>query len=417
MFLHLPLVRVFPFVITLANVWLIPGAFAQTVDRIEVRRSATDEQRQWIGVRISAVPESLAAHVGANGVMVLNVAEGSPADAAGLQRYDVLREVNSRSVSDVSELAGAINLESGPVELLVLREGKHERVTITPTASPNWRESAWKYEQTQPLVEDSLNMRGMFLRKDADGEWSMGDLGEIESLPDVFKDLQFDFSFDFGEDKPFTWEMDLGAGGKREIRIEIDRDGATLEIVRDEEGVISVSRVDPDGNVDVQAYGSAEALEAGDPEAYAEYERLAKPRRRFLLRRPDGEELIERRSQLESSIQRQMAEIREQARQAQAHAEEAIERFRVEVRERAGDEPGAFFWHSDSEVEQELDAIRTPDGPVFLDALRVEQIGETFRVTRTTSSGKMIYEFNDEDAFASELPKVYERYAASKNQP
>ncbi len=56
----------------------------------------------WLGVQFGPVPKPLAAHLklgDEKGQMILNVAEGSPADVAGLQQYDVITALDGQSAT------------------------------------------------------------------------------------------------------------------------------------------------------------------------------------------------------------------------------------------------------------------------------------------------------------------------------
>jgi serine protease Do len=65
----------------------------------------------WLGIQFGPVPKPLAAHLGlepGTGQMVLNIVEGSPADIAGMQQYDVITQIDSRPV--VGEVESFIDI-------------------------------------------------------------------------------------------------------------------------------------------------------------------------------------------------------------------------------------------------------------------------------------------------------------------
>lgn len=68
-----------------------------------------------------------------NGALVNSVEEGGPADKAGIQRYDVIIEINGQSVKDNNELRFKVaDIEPGKkVEIKVIRDGKEKTVTTT----------------------------------------------------------------------------------------------------------------------------------------------------------------------------------------------------------------------------------------------------------------------------------------------
>ena len=73
--------------------------------------------RGWIGIRIAPVSSELASHLklkeGA-GLMISNIVKGSPADKAGLGRYDVMLKVAGKAI------------DKGPVQLITLFNGKKQ---------------------------------------------------------------------------------------------------------------------------------------------------------------------------------------------------------------------------------------------------------------------------------------------------
>src|SRR5439155_17068337 len=51
--------------------------------------------RAWLGIQFGPVPEVLASHLqNDGGAIVVNIARNSPADKAGLKRYDVILRIN-----------------------------------------------------------------------------------------------------------------------------------------------------------------------------------------------------------------------------------------------------------------------------------------------------------------------------------
>jgi serine protease Do len=58
------------------------------------------------------------------GLVVVEVADGSPAQIAGIQEGDLLREVNGKKVNEVGDLNGAVKKGSKSVVFLIEREGR-----------------------------------------------------------------------------------------------------------------------------------------------------------------------------------------------------------------------------------------------------------------------------------------------------
>ena len=78
----------------------------------------------YLGVMIQSVDETLAAALdleAADGVLVSEVVEDSPAEAAGLQRGDLILSVNDRSVDDPSQFTRRIRrIDAGETATLEL---------------------------------------------------------------------------------------------------------------------------------------------------------------------------------------------------------------------------------------------------------------------------------------------------------
>jgi len=68
-----------------------------------------------------------------NGALISGVEKGSPADRAGLQKYDVVIEVNGEKVKDSNDLKLKIaNIEPGKkVDIKVVRDGKEQTFSVT----------------------------------------------------------------------------------------------------------------------------------------------------------------------------------------------------------------------------------------------------------------------------------------------
>ena len=112
----------------------------------------------WIGVRVTPIPEALASHLKCSGLMIANVAEDSPADHVGVQRYDVVTSFAGNAIEDMDDLLEAIR-QTGPentVEMVVIRGGKEQALTITPTKRADPSTLSYKYEEPEAPEVDQL---------------------------------------------------------------------------------------------------------------------------------------------------------------------------------------------------------------------------------------------------------------------
>jgi serine protease Do len=78
-------------------------------ERVASAESSPEGQSHW-GLQLQDVPPQMARQRGltASGVMVVGVEPGSPAERAGLQRGDIIREVNRQAVQSVQDVRDAL---------------------------------------------------------------------------------------------------------------------------------------------------------------------------------------------------------------------------------------------------------------------------------------------------------------------
>ncbi len=99
----------------------------------------------WLGVSISEVNEELAERLGSifgpaagTGVQVVDVLKGGPAEAAGLERGDVIVRVDSQPIWDVRQLQRVVRAQpiNARATLTVLRGTSRVSVPVTVGAMP-----------------------------------------------------------------------------------------------------------------------------------------------------------------------------------------------------------------------------------------------------------------------------------------
>ncbi len=97
--------------------------------------------RGWLGVVIQDLNEALAKSFGLEkpeGALITEVAEGSPADKAGLKSGDVIVEYNGKPVRNVAELRTMVALTppGTKVKMVIVRDGKRREVEVTIGQQP-----------------------------------------------------------------------------------------------------------------------------------------------------------------------------------------------------------------------------------------------------------------------------------------
>jgi len=244
-----------------------------------------DPSRGWLGVTLDEVNPVLAAQLGLDdaGAVVLNVADGSPAEDAGVERYDVILAIDGetfgKSVEALAKRIGEAGA-GGTVALTIIRAGQPRTLNVTLASRPEGKGLAWLYRHgLPPAITERLSTRGMFMGLDEDGNLvleDLEDLTDLEDLPDVIRGMipRLD------DITTQVWVDADEATATQHITVQVDRDGESLEIEQQDGGEIVVRRatVRDDGIEESteQVYPSAEELEAADPEAYELYARIGK---------------------------------------------------------------------------------------------------------------------------------------------
>jgi serine protease Do len=107
----------------------------------ELRETGTVE-RGYLGVSIQSLDEDLAASLGLDetqGALVAEVVDGSPADEAGVEVYDVITRFNGEDIEDARALSRAVAAAdpSESARLTVWREGRSRELTVELGEAPN----------------------------------------------------------------------------------------------------------------------------------------------------------------------------------------------------------------------------------------------------------------------------------------
>jgi S1-C subfamily serine protease len=121
----------------------------ETAKRIADQLFTTGEvQHPFLGIQmVSLTPNmrtSLSEELGIKvtqdtGVLIVRVMEGSPAEAAGMQRGDIIQSIKGKQVQSPVEVQAQVERsEIGePIEVVVLRNGSTETLQVRPSAMPN----------------------------------------------------------------------------------------------------------------------------------------------------------------------------------------------------------------------------------------------------------------------------------------
>ena len=224
---------------------------------------ATDDEpnRRWLGVQVGEVPTPLGIHLGldkSHGIMILNIIEDSPADAAGMKQYDVVVEVNGKNVKDGSRaFARSIRAidDVEEIALRVIQAGKPRELKAILRTPPTDGKHEFKFKLSDEVELDRFRIRGGIADHGLDGwkfDWTDAKkiplLGKIPHLGQLFVEK--------GRSRA-TLSL-----GDKSIQVEVTEDGDTSAVVvKKQHG--------PEGEVvERDVYENLEELKKGAPEAY-----------------------------------------------------------------------------------------------------------------------------------------------------
>ncbi|MHC4797594.1 MAG: S1C family serine protease, partial [Planctomycetota bacterium] len=221
----------------------------------------------WLGVQLTPVPAALSAHLGLKdaGLMISNVFTNSPADDAGIIRYDVIIEAYGKIVNNkVEDFVKHIHKRkpSERLKLTIIRLGKKINITVKLGEKPDHLDELdLKYEITDPDVAHwrKFGLRGKILRPDQKGGWKLEDLGEIPK------------SWITPEWKNRPLEYWYGLKEKINQAKRVDKQGRVLHVQQKKDGTIEVKRykeTDGEEQANVKTYNNMQELQKDDPEAH-----------------------------------------------------------------------------------------------------------------------------------------------------
>jgi len=112
----------------------------QAIERLIDREGPSE---YWIGIECAMVPGALAAQLDLDadhGLLVADVVSGSPAAAAGLEKHDVLLEVDETPLADLDRLHESVEQagkDGDALKLGLLRKGQPLTIEVKPQSRPS----------------------------------------------------------------------------------------------------------------------------------------------------------------------------------------------------------------------------------------------------------------------------------------
>lgn len=124
----------------------------------------------WLGIQLKPVEADLAKHLGSDdGIFVMSVIDGSPAEEAGIKSGDIILEAAGERMTAVPEILGALSDLEGEepsIDLLVLRQGKEKTIVAKPTQRPSDDELMPESDEQENIMEFELgNLEGQVVRR------------------------------------------------------------------------------------------------------------------------------------------------------------------------------------------------------------------------------------------------------------
>ncbi len=128
----------------------------------------------YLGVNIDPVDDALRAQTNlpqGRGVIVNDVVPGSPAEKAGVQKYDVLLELGGKPIEKPEALAAQVQaVGEQPTTLKLVRAGKPLTLTITAATRPVETASTGdavilsfnRYLATEPATRNRVNLNALY---------------------------------------------------------------------------------------------------------------------------------------------------------------------------------------------------------------------------------------------------------------
>ena len=389
--------------------------------KIVTRTKTGDAETQgWLGVAIGSTPEALADQldIEGRGVMILNVVKDSPAEHAGLKAHDIIMSVGGEEAGDdigkAVELVGS-RKPGDKVEVVVLRQGEEKTIKVELGSRADMDKCVWIHEG-DPLaeVEERIVTRGKILRRGPNDEWIFEDLGDLDELSDLSEKIKVLLP------KSGSRSVQVFVDGNREsIKTKVEKDGAVIVVAREDEGEITVTRTDKDGEETEATYANEEELAAADPEAYELYESAGESAVIHLDLEGiadidlDLEELQEDVDEWRGDLREHLEEAGEAYQEALESAHEAIREWLDRWQESdatGGGEPSPHF----------VAPPMIPGKDPFF-ASQFLQLGKprhSFTVKEDGSievrirkgDSELVRVFNNEENLAERNPKLYEKY-------
>jgi len=394
---------------------LATPAFAQQ-DRAKPDAAEPVPVMPWMGVRITPVPDALAAHLPLGrtdkrpnvGVMVLNIVADGPADKAGLKQYDVIIALGDEPVTDeMGRFVRALGQYNpgDKARMTVVRGHRRVSLSITLDKSKPALKTRYTYrypEQPSGVFAERQDFRGAILTR-SDAGWQWQDFREAD--PALFADLPAEV-----RQRVMRWTGNITPINRTMVK----QGNRTIELVDHSDGRITV-RTGVRDKLGVQqtasrTYADIKALEAVDPDAFKMYQRIAADPTLDAPKRTTkpAAETVALASPLPDGEQETVARILEDAeayqdqiREYEKFLEQYTEYLRRKVEDPNKDKPLPAQWKD--MLDRAGDRLPPEREFIVQDSGRID-----VRIRKGT--GDLIISFRNEQEMKQKYPKLHEQY-------
>jgi hypothetical protein len=403
------------------------GDQVKTIKIVRGGESGDAESRGWLGVAIGDVPEALADQLDTEGrgVMILNVVKDSPAEQAGLQAHDVIMSFNGedvgQDVAKVVELVGS-HVPGDVVSVVVLRQGDEKALEVKLGSRGDMKAFKW-IMKTDPLaeIEEKVSTRCKILRRGDDNEWVIEDLGDLGKIVDLSDDVIKAF-IPKGHSKSTQIFVD---GNRKSVKTKVETDGTVIVIEQEDDGEITVTRINKGGEETTETYATEEELAEVDPEAYELYQEAGESAVIHLdLEGLEGladihvdlDEIKEHATEWQGELQEHLhgageayAEAMEEARE---HWLEAMEEWREQAEDGRSESLPPFVFKPGMDPKDFGPDLFTRGFPHLGKPRHSFTTHEDGRIEVRIRKGdsELVQLFEGEDDLAERKPKLYKKY-------
>lgn len=230
----------------------------------------------YVGIQVTPVPAAVASQLRLKdeGVMIRNVAKGSPADKAGIDRYDVIVALGKdKPAKNVAQfILAARKCKPGEaLALTVIRGGRQEVIDLTLGERPRGKIAYVYEEDPDDQVQDEFRFRRGLMRKE-DGKWVFDTPG-VKSIELPIQILRAMPNGPWGNIRVQT-QITGDPNHTRQVSVTSVTNVRTLSIKSGAKGTIEVTRTTPDGKRETATYDDADQLKQKDAEAFDLYQKV-----------------------------------------------------------------------------------------------------------------------------------------------